>query len=299
MAPNPDDPILPPPSWERNAPAAAAVPVPRWPGQPAACSVCDAPLTPHQEVSGGVCDRAYCRRKLALRHAAEVAVELRENQRRRAAEWYEELSRDWPRCYPGGARIAVLPTNPRPLTSLPEDRREGVRDHIRASISSARQRIAELDGEPWTSPPPTFDYPVRERDHPVLAAGCATCRGYCCGLGGRTNAFLSLDVFVPRLLAEPEMTTSDLLAEYMDRIPAMSFEGACVFQGARGCTLSRAMRSDVCNTFLCESLLVLRADLAAHEPRRVFAVAMNREVVLCGALIEDGRLRFRRKPDRD
>lgn len=51
----------------------------------------------------------------------------------------------------------------------------------------------------------------------------------------------------------------------------MGYEGSCIFHGSQGCTLDRAMRSDVCNAYFCGGLEAYLSAGAAAGPTVVIA----------------------------
>lgn len=100
---------------------------------------------------------------------------------------------------------------------------------------------------------------------PVLRAGCAACRGYCC-LGGEEHAYLD-DRAMARVLRErPELSERALIAAYVARIAARSFQDSCLFHGERGCTLEPDLRARLCHSFFCTPLKdFLRGGVPAAE----------------------------------
>jgi hypothetical protein len=52
----------------------------------------------------------------------------------------------------------------------------------------------------------------------------------------------------------PELDARGVLRLYADRVPAVGYDHSCLFHGERGCTLSRSLRSDVCNSYFCRGL---------------------------------------------
>jgi hypothetical protein len=50
------------------------------------------------------------------------------------------------------------------------------------------------------------------------------------------------------------MTDDMLRQHYLDRVPAESYHGSCIFHGRAGCTLDRSMRTDICNQYFCGGL---------------------------------------------
>ena len=45
-----------------------------------------------------------------------------------------------------------------------------------------------------------------------------------------------------------------VLQLYAERVPKVRYEDSCIFHGKQGCTLDRALRSDVCNSYFCGGL---------------------------------------------
>lgn len=90
-------------------------------------------------------------------------------------------------------------------------------------------------------------------DPPTLDAACIACQGQCCLLGLRSHAFLDTEAISLMRYRFPEMTQAGMKALYMEHIPEESVERSCVYHGARGCTLSRTYRAEICNRWQCRS----------------------------------------------
>jgi hypothetical protein len=97
----------------------------------------------------------------------------------------------------------------------------------------------------------------------VARTACTMCRGYCCK-GGGEHAYLDERVMARVRIAQPELDARGVLRLYMDSVPAVGYEGTCLFHGEKGCTLDRSLRSDVCNSYFCDMLgeFVKKADKA-------------------------------------
>jgi hypothetical protein len=99
--------------------------------------------------------------------------------------------------------------------------------------------------------------PVRPEPHgfaaDVAQAACSLCRGFCCKNGG-DDAFLDERTMARVRRARPELDARGVIRLYADLVPTASYEGSCLFHGKRGCTLSRALRSDVCNSYFCRGV---------------------------------------------
>ena len=85
---------------------------------------------------------------------------------------------------------------------------------------------------------------------------CGTCLGFCC-FAGREHAFLS-EADVRRTRADKKLASIESVADhFLSFIPEQTVEGSCLFHGPAGCGMPRRMRSDMCNTTLCPSLVHL------------------------------------------
>jgi hypothetical protein len=96
----------------------------------------------------------------------------------------------------------------------------------------------------------------------VARAACSLCGGWCCKNGG-DDAFLDEPTIARVRHAVPALGARAVLRLYVERVPAVSYEGSCIFHGERGCTLDRSLRSDLCNAYFCGGL---QAYLTSSEP---------------------------------
>lgn len=178
---------------------------------------------------------------------------------------------------PGPAEIEV-PAQRRPVLPGQAGSEERFREHLGQVIAKAFER----------NPRPA----VAERvDTPSTSAqdeACGLCQGKCCLNGGPLHAYLNSDDINRRRLENPGATQESILSDYSARMAQPRVLGSCVFHGARGCTLPRRMRSDLCNSFICASQREIqeaedsgqdRAILQAEFCGRVFASA---EIALKG-----------------
>ena len=56
----------------------------------------------------------------------------------------------------------------------------------------------------------------------------------------------------------PGATPEGVIEDYLSYLPAASTRDACVYQTARGCSLPREMRQDICNAYYCDALRWLK-----------------------------------------
>ena len=86
------------------------------------------------------------------------------------------------------------------------------------------------------------------------------------------------------MAAHPALNDEAVVAAYAAWLPERTLHPGCVYQGEQGCTLPRAMRSAICNAYLCGGLR--RALLVANNDTRGVFVA-HRD----GDRVSGGRLR--------
>jgi hypothetical protein len=87
---------------------------------------------------------------------------------------------------------------------------------------------------------------------------CGMCGGGCC-TRGENHAYLSPPTLRRFMDAQPQLSPADVVAAYVERMPAAARWGSCINHTRTGCSLPRAMRSDICNSFACDALQQLQA----------------------------------------
>lgn len=284
---NRDDPFIPP----RVAPRSPTLTAVGSPGQDLRrCRICNGPLTVHQEVAGGICETRYCRQQNILRRARDARQRREQEQCRLARRHVENLPLDVRELLPATVHVALVPANDRALTVLPDTRRTAFREHIARCVAGALEPVVGESSSSSNFIDLPFDHDVNEPDAVTLAHACATCRGHCC-LGGGEHAYLKSETIKRLLAAGPGLDPDQAVAVYLARLPGTSYQNACVFHSVDGCALPRAMRSRVCNTFLCKSLQSIQDTLDGSPSRTFVAVSMTDDSVKSSALIQEGRLR--------
>ncbi|MBV1857843.1 MAG: hypothetical protein KUG77_05475 [Nannocystaceae bacterium] len=164
----------------------------------------------------------------------------------------------------------------------------GRKDQLAASLDAEVYARRERTRVPKTPTP---------LDDASLLAVCQTCRGACCK-AGENHAFLTRRV-LSRVKAELRVVSeAALLESYLDRVPTVAREGSCIYHGAQGCALPRAMRSETCNRFLCYPLKQLGRDFsrAGYAQLAVSTVPENEDRML---LLSDGEARVVRPEHTD
>jgi hypothetical protein len=115
---------------------------------------------------------------------------------------------------------------------------------------------------PATEGPDWADAPQTSAD---VRAACAACRGHCCQKGGN-DAYLDFESVGLAWGRFPHLSKAELIAAYLDAVPARSFADSCIFHAEHGCNLPETMRSPVCGAYLCGPLLRLKTSLAGEPP---------------------------------
>jgi hypothetical protein len=137
----------------------------------------------------------------------------------------------------------MVPRSDKALVPTSPDRLRRLRDHV-ASM------MVRMRGDETASPPRPEPAGFAAR---VARTACSLCKGWCCRNGG-DDAFLDEQTLARVCSAKPEMDAAAVTQLYVERVPALGYEGSCVFHGKQGCTLDRSLRSDVCNAYFCGGL---------------------------------------------
>jgi hypothetical protein len=166
--------------------------------------------------------------------------------------------------------LAIVPAYAQPLRPQSPTRVE----EFRAFLSGLIKEALLPGGEPIARSPREAQTAKQPEGRSVEAAACATCRGFCCALGG-TRAFLDVATIRDFMAERPGITAQETLASFMRQLPRRSFENSCVFHGKTGCALPQQMRSAVCKNYYCGGLKEFRQDPLAPETTRVLIVASN------------------------
>ncbi len=191
-------------------------------------------------------------------------------RRRRRAAAARGLAPDEIESY----RLAVLPFNNDRVSRLPPQRRTLFEQHLREQLAEARHRLAagETYSPPQAPPDDSAQTPAeRDAESRLLGAGCATCRGKCCQLGGN-HAFQSSMTLMGYLERFPSLDDDTIVSQYLAHLAEETLGKGCVFQGSLGCTLPRDMRAEICNTFFCGDIRMLKNRFSPGEPVRAYIV---------------------------
>ena len=174
--------------------------------------------------------------------------------------------------------VVVVPANTRETAPLPELTRQRFLLRLSSTIRrvlvagdpdantivSAEQAAAMTDASPHEP----------SNDARTVGFACATCRGECCTAGG-DHAFLRDDSIARVHAANPTLDEHELLATYAGYLPVRHYRGSCVYHTTVGCALTRDLRSNLCNRYVCGGVTQLRHALASSDNAPTFIAAAD------------------------
>src|SRR6185312_2114146 len=170
--------------------------------------------------------------------------------------------------------LLEVPAQREPLVAVSAARRQWLRRHLVGLL-----RAGEAQPEPAPVAAETVGEPsVVERQ------ACALCQGVCCGIGG-DRAYLTADTLARVAGSADRPSPAQILRRYMTRVPREAVRGSCIYHGARGCTLERALRADVCNRHHCPPLRGFLRGTAARAANPVLVMAVEGSDLRDAALV--------------
>lgn len=174
--------------------------------------------------------------------------------------------------------VALVPRNGARMRRTAARRHAMLAQRIRELLVTMRQTGPEQDDGFIEQPAPLNVAETR-----VVITVCSACKGACCA-AGREHAFLRVRTMRDYAAAHPLLTDDEIVQAYLAHLPANALHPGCVYQGARGCTLPRDMRSAICNSYLCTGL---QGAVDAATPETVGVFVAHRD----GVQVSSGRLR--------
>jgi hypothetical protein len=146
-----------------------------------------------------------------------------------------------------GPQAVMVPLNRKMLAPTSAERVRRLRRHLIESLRAMRtMKDPKGSASPLRPEPDAFI-------GRVASTACSLCKGFCCK-GGGDHGYLDERVMARVRHARPELDARAVMRLYVERVPEVGYEGSCVFHGAKGCTLDRSLRSDVCNSYFCLGL---------------------------------------------
>jgi hypothetical protein len=110
----------------------------------------------------------------------------------------------------------------------------------------------------------------------VLRAGCATCEGYCC-TGGGEHAYIDERTMARARRDNPDLDARGIIGLYLARLAPLSYHDSCLFHGRTGCTLGRALRAELCNSYYCRGLKAFLDQRPTPDRVRILAAHSGKE----------------------
>ena len=161
------------------------------------------------------------------------------------------------------AAPVMVPRNDKDLVATAPERIQRLREHL---IKTLRELRTAKRWESSESPMPAHPSGFAAR---VADAACSLCKGWCCR-NGDDDAYLDASTLARVRLVRPGMTERATLHLYLDRVPPVVYRNSCIFHGKNGCTLDRALRADICNSYFCGGLDAFMRT-PAETPARIIA----------------------------
>lgn len=221
-------------------------------------------------------------RLLARAEQLAAAAELAGDARRLPVSWPSGPSDAENRSRSRSLPVILLPANTRNTVPLPVESREAFLAGLHTKLAVVFDAPATDDAaEPGAAELAAMEDATDTGATPlgsILGAACGTCGGECCTAGG-THAFLrpgSLERVRAQREAAGEVDTAEgIEAAYAAYLPARHYRGSCVFHTADACALPRAMRSNLCNRYLCGGLTQLSRALASTGSDSAYVAAAD------------------------
>jgi hypothetical protein len=158
----------------------------------------------------------------------------------------------------------IVPRSSKVLVPTPSERARRLRKHLIAALRALRTMKRLNPSDP---PPPTEPAGFMAR---VAQTACTLCKGWCCK-GGGDHAYLDEQTMARVRRDRPDLEARAILMLYIENVPRDGYEGSCLFHGSQGCTLTRSLRSDVCNSYFCAGLASYLSGDDATSPAVVIA----------------------------
>jgi hypothetical protein len=166
--------------------------------------------------------------------------------------------------------LVTVPLLNETLESPPPARVRALKRHLVQSLRDLRAaKRPDRLVQPPTPAPEGFTAAV-------LGAGCATCRGHCCK-GGGDHAYIDERTMARVRRDNPDLDARAVIRLFLARVAGQSYRFSCLFHGAAGCTLGRALRAELCNAYYCNGLRDFLKRAASADRVQIVAVRDGQE----------------------
>jgi hypothetical protein len=141
----------------------------------------------------------------------------------------------------------IVPRSEKTLEATSPKRARQFRKHLVKSLRALRS-MKNSDRSVSSERPEPEGFVAR-----VAETACSLCKGWCCR-GGGDHAYIDEGTMARLYRARPELDARGVLQLYAERVPEVGYTNSCLFHAETGCTLTRSLRSDVCNSYFCRGL---------------------------------------------
>lgn len=153
--------------------------------------------------------------------------------------------------------LLVIPSSSAPLATLTDERKKNFTELLESLLAEATKADFEYNEDHKTNEQKCLANNAYLEASAALSSinnkACGLCKGGCC-TQGYDHAYLTAATFYRFMQLEPSLSPTMIMQEYLGRLPEESIAGSCLFHTQTGCALTREMRSDVCNGYLCNNL---------------------------------------------
>ncbi len=155
--------------------------------------------------------------------------------------------------------LLTIPSGLTSVSPLTQERISSYTEHIRNLISQTTQHADDAEVPNVIHQEPHVKTAQLFSENPALRTIsdrlCGMCQGGCC-LAGNNHAYLTVITINRCKATHPDFSDEEILDLYLSHLSSETIEGACINQTSSGCALPRDLRSDTCNEYYCDSLLL-------------------------------------------
>ena len=155
--------------------------------------------------------------------------------------------------------LLTIPSGLTAVSPLTQERISSYTEHLRNIISQATQPVNDPEVSNVLHQEPQVKTAQLFLDKPALRTIsdrlCGMCQGGCCPTGNN-HAYLTVMTISRCKQTHPDFSDEEILDLYLCHLNSETIEGACINQTSSGCALPRELRSDTCNEYYCQSLLL-------------------------------------------
>lgn len=256
------------------------------------CHHCHAEQTFIQHSRSEYCDKPDCQRAKAqsfLENQKQQSLQQLKTlcERKLSVDVYEGMNSPSRRLSQHNQEtipvVAIVPANRNTISQSSEQRRAEFLQHLSDTYDDVENGNKPLEGVYTEALFP--EYETREND--LLGKACATCKGHCCRLG-KTHAFQDYSSLKYFLDAQEERPSKQQMLDlYAMEFPENSYTDGCVFQGEKGCTLTREKRAFTCNNYQCEGLGNYHAMIRQTNTSLSFVAAVEKDEIYYASVYDD------------